>query len=83
MLWFIFVGAIIDFLETTIKFIPHIWWQNVLVQLYFMLVTSKENTKQIVSLDVILRTKTETQYALNSELFYKQWAPRGIFLSER
>lgn len=38
--------------------------------------------KQIVSLDVILRTKMETQYALPFELFYKQGAPHGIFLSE-
>lgn len=39
------------------------------VQLYFMLVTDRGNTKQIVSLEVILRT--EIRYVLNFELFYK------------
>lgn len=48
-----------------------------------MLVTSRGNTKQVVSLDVISRTKTKTQYASTFKLFYKQWEPCGIFLSER
>lgn len=74
--------SIIGFLEMTISFIPCTWWQNVYVQLYFMLVTDRGNTKQIVSLEVILRTKTEIWYVLNFELFYKQRAPHGIFLSK-
>lgn len=47
-----------------------------------MLVTDRGNTKQIVSLEVILRTKTEIWYVLNFGLFYKQQAPHGIFLSK-
>lgn len=74
--------SLYKFLRDNHKIVPSTWWQNVLIQLYLMLVTCRENTEQRVCLAFISRTKAETRWALTCELFYKQWPPHDIFLSE-